>query len=124
MHLGMVNEDNLQPDDDVNVINFGNKISILTGDFLLAKASVGLSELENTQVVGIMAGVIGDIVEGEISKDYRQLKDLLWKDWEDIVFKSRGSLIAKSCWATLKLCSLPQMVKIFNKIIFTESSLK
>lgn len=117
VHLGVVNKANFHSSDDFKVMNFGNKISILTGDFFLAKASVGLSELENTEVVDIMAGVIGDIVEGEILKDYGKLEDLTWNDWEDIVYKSRGSLIAKSCLAALKLCSLSEMVR--KKVFYT-----
>lgn len=112
VHLGVMNTANFQSSDDFKVMNFGNKISILTGDFFLSKASVGLSELENSEVVDIMAGVIGDIVEGETLKDHRILKDLTWKDWEDIVYKSRGSLFAKSCLAALKLPSLSQTVRI------------
>ena len=71
VHLGMVNKADFQPTDDIKIMNFGNKITILTGDFLLAKASVGLSQLDNAEVVDIIAGIIGDIVEGEVLKDYK-----------------------------------------------------
>ncbi|XP_028414709.1 decaprenyl-diphosphate synthase subunit 2-like [Dendronephthya gigantea] len=108
VHLGMVNNSDFQPSDDTKIMNFGNKITVLTGDFFLAKASVGLSELENAEVVDILAGVIGDIVEGETLKDYKTVQDTSLDDWEDIGFKSRGSLFAKSCLATIKLCSLSQ----------------
>ena len=110
VHLGMVNKSDFQSSDDIEIMNFGNKITVLTGDFFLAKASVGLSELENAEVVDIMAGVIGDIVEGETLKDYKTVQDTCIKDWENIVFKSQGSLFAKSCLATIKLCSLSQKV--------------
>ena len=112
VHLGMVNTSDFQSSDDIKTMNFGNKITVLTGDFFLAKASVGLSELENAPVVDIMASVIGDIVEGETSKDYKCLKSTTLAEWEEVVFKSRGSLFAKSCLATLKLCSLPQCVSV------------
>jgi decaprenyl-diphosphate synthase subunit 2 len=113
VHLGMVNKSNFEPTDDVKIMNFGNKITILTGDFLLAKASVGLSELENTEVVDIMAGVIGDIVEGEALKDYRTLHDTSLAEWEEVIFKSQGSLFAKGCLAALKLCSMSQHVSVW-----------
>lgn len=106
----MVNRTDFESSDDVKTMEFGNKITVLTGDFFLAKASVGLSELENTEVVDMMASVIGDIVEGEMMKDYRTLNDTNLADWEEIVFKCRGSLFAKSCLSTLKLRGLSQMV--------------
>ena len=112
VHLGMVNTSDFDTSDDRKIMNFGNKITVLTGDFFLAKASVGLSELENAPVVDIMASVISDIVEGETLKDYKSLNDTTLVEWEEVVFKSRGSLFAKSCLASLKLCSLPQCVSV------------
>jgi len=44
----------------------GNKVSILAGDFLLARASVLLSSLRNTQVVEIMAGALEAIMIGQM----------------------------------------------------------
>ena len=112
VHLGVVNKSDFQPTDDIKIMNFGNKITILTGDFLLAKASVGLSELDNAEVVDIMAGIIGDIVEGEALKDYKTLHNTNLHEWEEVIFKSQGSLFAKSCLATLKLCFLSQQVGV------------
>ena len=114
VHLGVINKRKFLPSDDEKIMNFGNKISILSGDFLLAKASVGLAELENTKVVEVMAEVIGDIVEGESLKDYCKLESLTWENWEEMVFKCRGSLLAKSCMSVLKLGSLPEMVGCFQ----------
>ena len=45
---------------------FGNKIAILAGDFLLARASVSLASLRNTEVVQLLSQVIEDLVSGEI----------------------------------------------------------
>ena len=113
----MVNKADFKSSDDVKIMNFGNKITVLTGDFFLAKASVGLSELENSKVVDIMAGVIGDIVEGETLKDCKSLKDTNMTEWVEMVFKSRGSLFAKSCLASLKLCSLSQHVSVHRLLV-------
>ena len=112
VHLGMVNKSNFQSSDDIKIMNFGNKVTVLTGDFFLAKASVGLSELENTEVVDVMASVIGDIVEGETMKDCKTVNDTSLPEWEEVIFKSQGSLFAKSCLAALKLYSLPQHVSV------------
>ncbi len=45
---------------------FGNKLSILSGDFLLGRASVALARLGNNEVVELLATVIANLVEGEV----------------------------------------------------------
>ena len=45
---------------------FGNKVSILTGDFLLGRASAGLTRLGSQELVELMSTVIANLVEGEI----------------------------------------------------------
>ncbi|PPR06137.1 hypothetical protein CVT26_005359 [Gymnopilus dilepis] len=44
---------------------FGNKLSILGGDFLLGRASTALSRLGESEVVELVASVISNLVEGE-----------------------------------------------------------
>jgi len=46
-------------------VAFGNKVSVLVGDFLLARASISLSQLQNFEVTTLMSTVISDLVEGE-----------------------------------------------------------
>lgn len=45
---------------------FGNKLSILGGDFLLGRASVALARLRDAEVVELLATVISNLVEGEV----------------------------------------------------------
>lgn len=45
---------------------FGNKMSVLAGDFLLARASIALSRLGDNEVVELISAVIANLVEGEI----------------------------------------------------------
>ncbi|PWN90354.1 terpenoid synthase [Acaromyces ingoldii] len=45
---------------------FGNKLSILGGDFLLGRASVALARLRDNEVVELLATVIANLVEGEV----------------------------------------------------------
>lgn len=45
---------------------FGNKMSVLAGDFLLARASLALSRLGENEVVELISAVIANLVEGEI----------------------------------------------------------
>jgi hexaprenyl-diphosphate synthase len=45
---------------------FGNKVSVLGGDFLLGRASSALSRLGSHEATELIAGVISNLVEGEI----------------------------------------------------------
>ncbi|KAH9271520.1 hypothetical protein BASA83_006375 [Batrachochytrium salamandrivorans] len=44
---------------------FGNKMAILAGDFLLARASVALARLRDPRVVDLLSTAISNLVEGE-----------------------------------------------------------
>lgn len=63
---------------------FSNKMSVLVGDYLLARASIALSELENFEVTALMSRVISDLIEGEFMQldcynfeSYLQVANLL-----------------------------------------------
>jgi len=84
---------------------FGNKMSILGGDFLLGRASVALARLRNAEVIELLATVIANLVEGE----FMQLKNIQ-KDGSDEqesaidyylrkTYLKTASLISKSCRA-------------------------
>jgi len=45
---------------------FGNKLSILGGDFLLGRASIALARLRDPEVTELMSTVIANLVEGEV----------------------------------------------------------
>ncbi len=44
----------------------GAQVAILAGDFLLARASVSLAALRNSDVIQLLSQVIEDLVSGEI----------------------------------------------------------
>ncbi len=44
----------------------GNKMAILAGDYLLARASVSLASLRNTVIVEIMSQILENLVSGEV----------------------------------------------------------
>jgi decaprenyl-diphosphate synthase subunit 2 len=51
IHLGVVNLKDVQPaDGPLKDMELGNKIAILSGDFLLANACTALAQLRNTKV--------------------------------------------------------------------------
>jgi hexaprenyl-diphosphate synthase len=88
---------------------FGNKLSILSGDFLLGRASVALARLGSREVVELLATVIANLVEGEVM----QLKATsepeekpTAKGFEDYMRKTylkSASLLAKSARAAVIL---------------------
>ena len=51
IHKGLVNIDpEVMKGDVMKEMEFGNKMAVLSGDFLLANASTGLADLNNTKV--------------------------------------------------------------------------
>ena len=79
---------------------FGNKMAILAGDYLLARASIGLARLENTQVVESMSTSIEHLVRGEVMqlREGRRLDYYLRK-----TFYKTASLMAHACESTALL---------------------
>lgn len=90
-------------------MEFGNKIAILSGDYLLANACTGLATLRNTMVVELISTAISDFMEaefiGERDNQGNPIPDatITMRDWEEKNFLAAGSLMAKSCQATLVL---------------------
>ncbi|KAL4401394.1 Coq1 putative hexaprenyl diphosphate synthase [Malassezia pachydermatis] len=54
---------------------FGNKLSILGGDFLLGRASIALARLRDPEVIELMSTVIANLVEGEVMQLKAQVSD-------------------------------------------------
>lgn len=52
-------------------IQFGNKMAVLAGDFMLGRASVALARLRDPEVTELLATVIANLIEGE----FMQLKN-------------------------------------------------
>eukprot|EP00546_Thalassionema_frauenfeldii_P001688 CAMPEP_0178932598 /NCGR_PEP_ID=MMETSP0786-20121207/22727_1 /TAXON_ID=186022 /ORGANISM="Thalassionema frauenfeldii, Strain CCMP 1798" /LENGTH=513 /DNA_ID=CAMNT_0020609949 /DNA_START=41 /DNA_END=1582 /DNA_ORIENTATION=- len=83
---------------------YSNKVAVLAGDYLLARASVLLARLENTAVVQIMATALESLVAGEIMQLKSPPKTLL--EMETYLRKSyykTASLIAYACRSTALL---------------------
>lgn len=96
---------------------FGNKLSILGGDFLLARASLYLSRLGSNEVVELVASVLANLVEGEVmqikgntpdsdkSKPVQEhkLTPEIFEHYMKKTYLKTASLIAKSSRATTVL---------------------
>lgn len=99
---------------------FGNKMAVLAGDFLLGRASVALARLRDPEVTELMGTVIANLVEGE----FMQLKNTA-QDEKNPTFTEEtisyylqktylktASLISKSCRSTAVLSgSAPEVIE-------------
>lgn len=92
-------------------LEFGNKMAVLAGDFLLGRASVALARLRNAEVVELLATVIANLVEGEFMQLKNTAADEAHPRWsEDALgyylnktYLKTASLISKSCRAAALL---------------------
>ena len=92
-------------------LEFGNKMAVLAGDFLLSRASVALARLRDAEVTELLATVIANLVEGE----FMQLKNTaldeknpVWREetisyYLQKTYLKSASLISKSCRAAALL---------------------
>ncbi|KAK3191925.1 coq1 putative hexaprenyl diphosphate synthase [Lecanicillium sp. MT-2017a] len=88
-------------------LEFGNKMAVLAGDFLLGRASVALARLRHAEVVELLATVIANLVEGEfmqLKNTERDEKNPKWSEetvsyYLQKTYLKTASLISKSCRA-------------------------
>jgi len=76
---------------------YSNKVAVLAGDYLLARASVLLARLENTAVVQIMATALESLVAGEIMQLKSPPESLL--EMETYLRKSYYKTASLICYA-------------------------
>ena len=78
----------------------GNKVSVLAGDFLLARAAVTLASIRSHTVTALMSSVIEDLVAGEIAQIAASGEDLLALGaYEDRCYLKTASLFAATARA-------------------------
>lgn len=91
----------------------GNKLAVLAGDFLLARASVALASLRNTEVVELLSQVLEHLVTGEIMQLSVEDKDMSNMDYYmQKTFYKTASLMANSCKAIAVLAGQPEDVAL------------
>jgi geranyl diphosphate synthase len=82
----------------------GNKVAILAGDFLLARASMTLASLQNTAVVTLMSQILEDLVSGEVIQATAAEHDLSTMDlYLRKTYLKTASLMANASKATAVL---------------------
>ncbi|XP_076752642.1 decaprenyl diphosphate synthase subunit 2 [Xylocopa sonorina] len=117
VHKGLVN---IEPGvyletSELNDMNFGNKIALLSGDYLLANSCAELANLRNQDIVELMSSAVRDLAEAEFvgrrdnqnnplpSIPPEDRTDYAVKEWTLRNVLSAGALLGKSCKGTLKL---------------------
>lgn len=88
---------------------WGNKVSVLSGDYLLAQASMKLSRLNNTRLVSIFSHVLGDLCDGEVEQMHASFE--LNTSWDSYYKKTIGktaSLFSAGCEASGVINALPE----------------
>ncbi|KOC70537.1 Decaprenyl-diphosphate synthase subunit 2 [Habropoda laboriosa] len=117
VHKGLVN---IEPGvyletSELNDMNFGNKIALLSGDYLLANSCAELANLRNQDIVELMSSAVRDLAEAEFigrrdnqnnplpSVPPEDRNDYAVKEWTLRNVLSAGALLGKSCKGTLKL---------------------
>jgi geranylgeranyl pyrophosphate synthase len=97
--------------------NFTNKLAVLAGDYLLARASVSLASLEHHEVTRLISTVISDLVEGE----FMQLKpnptsSAIFEYYLRKTYLKTASLITNGCkCAALLSNASPHVVQIASE---------
>ncbi len=92
-------------------LEFGNKMAVLAGDFLLGRASVALARLRHAEVIELLATVIANLVEGEFMQLKNTARDEAKPQWSEETltyylqktYLKTASLISKSCRASALL---------------------
>ena len=105
--------------EDLAQLEYGNKLAILGGDYLLASACTGLADLRNTHVVEMIAVSIAEFAQSEFlgRRDVqgRFLPDaaemLTRESWIQRNNLAHGSLMGKGCEASGMLANLPEEVR-------------
>ncbi|CAG8778809.1 25845_t:CDS:2, partial [Gigaspora rosea] len=101
LHDDVIDNSQMRRNDISANLYFGNKMTILAGDFLLARASLALARLRNPEVIELIATIIANLVEGE----FMQLKNVqngtmsIFEYYIEKTYMKTASLMAKSCQA-------------------------
>ena len=90
---------------------FGNKMAILAGDYLLARASISLARLRNVEVVETMSTIIEHLVRGEVMQ-MRGTSSVSGQNERIIYYLKKNyyktaSLMANSCRSAALLADCP-----------------
>ncbi|XP_043276617.1 all trans-polyprenyl-diphosphate synthase PDSS2 [Venturia canescens] len=117
VHKGLVNiQPGVYPEaSELNDMTFGNKIALLSGDYLLSNSSAELANLRNQDVVELMSSAVRDLAEAEFvgrrdsqnnplpAEPPQDRTGYAVREWTLQNVLSAGALLGKSCQGTLTL---------------------
>ncbi|KAL1747984.1 isoprenoid synthase domain-containing protein [Schizophyllum fasciatum] len=117
LHDDVIDESDTRRGDVSAPSKFGNKNSILAGDFVLGRAMSLIAALDNFDAMREIAGVVTTLVEGEIiqAEDSIALGEKAkagqaadqWGSYMERIFLKTGSLFARALRSTAMLSGLP-----------------
>ncbi|WP_373532768.1 polyprenyl synthetase family protein [Vampirovibrio sp.] len=88
---------------------WGNKISVLSGDYLLAQASVKLAKLGNPRLVSIFAHVLADLCDGEVEQMHTSYQlEASWDSYYKKTICKTASLFSAGCESAGVINGLPE----------------
>lgn len=120
VHKGLVNiyAGQYQEPSELNDMAFGNKIALLSGDYLLCTSCAELAALRNNDIVDLMSSAVRDQAVSEFLGQRDKQNNPLpscgksaLADWTTRNVLSAGSLLGKSCQGTLKLAGHTNQVQ-------------
>lgn len=98
IHDDIIDSANLRRGKETINSLWNDKISVISGDFLFAEASIKLGELENTEVVKIYAKVLSDLCDGEIEQYTKKFNvNISWEYYLQKTTTKTASLFAALC---------------------------
>ncbi|MEM0951320.1 MAG: polyprenyl synthetase family protein [Cyanobacteria bacterium P01_H01_bin.74] len=109
LHDDVLDQASLRRGKETVSSKWGSKISILSGDFLLAQASIKLAKLNNTRLVSIFAHVLADLCDGEVEQLHTSYN--IETSWESYYRKSvckTASLFAAGCESSGVIQGMPE----------------
>ncbi|NXX93544.1 DLP1 synthase, partial [Centropus bengalensis] len=103
VHRGIVNIGELKScDGPLKDMQFGNKMAVLSGDFLLANACTSLAQLQNTKLAQLQVWLVSSLSLFHCQENCLT-DDIGISTWKEQVFLSHSALLAKSCQAAMEL---------------------
>lgn len=119
LHDDVIDNAETRRGDESANIRFGNKMAVLTGDFLLGRACIALARLYKPEVTELIASVIANLIEGEFMQLRNTAHDEAHPEFSEEstipyymhkTYLKSASLISKACRSAAILGECPANV--------------
>jgi all-trans-nonaprenyl-diphosphate synthase len=79
---------------------WNNAVTVISGDFMFARAAVNLGEIANNDITALFARVLENLCDGEISQVEKKFStEVDWDYYYDKTYKKTASLFEAACLA-------------------------